>query len=62
MKLRQGRKNPLNLYVQFGDEPADGDLSIGYVRDERVARWIVLETQTPSALDRLEGIDFGRPA
>lgn len=45
MKLRQGRKNPLNLYVQLGDEPDDDDLSVGYVRNPDVARWIVEETQ-----------------
>jgi hypothetical protein len=39
--IRQGRKNPRNLYVQEGDEPADADVSIGYIRLPAVAAWMV---------------------
>lgn len=39
--LRQGRRNKSNLYVQFGDEPSDDDLSIGYISNPELARWIV---------------------
>jgi len=35
--IRQGRKNPRNLYVQAGDDPADADISIGYIRLPAVA-------------------------
>lgn len=30
MRLRQGRKNPLTLYVQLGDEPGDNDPCVGF--------------------------------
>jgi len=36
VRIRQGRKNPHNLYMQIGEEPADTDISIGYIR---YARW-----------------------
>lgn len=41
MKIRQGRKNGHNLYLQFGDEPSDRDISIGYVKYPELAQWIV---------------------
>lgn len=40
MIIRQGRKNPRNLYIQVGEEPADTDISIGYVRLPAVAAWM----------------------
>jgi len=38
--IRQGRKNPRNLYIQHGDEPSDTDISIGYIRLPTVAAWM----------------------
>jgi len=32
MRIRQGRKNPHNLYLMRGAEPSDDDVSIGYIR------------------------------
>lgn len=43
MKIRQGRRNGHNLYVQFEDEPSDDDISIGYIVDPDIARIIVHE-------------------
>lgn len=57
MKLRQGRKNPLNLYVQMDAEPSDDDLSIGYIRNLDVAHLIVQAfDEAPWMCERLEGI------
>lgn len=42
MILRQGRKNPHNLYFQVGLEPdSDRDISIGYIREPKWARALV---------------------
>jgi hypothetical protein len=32
VKIRQGRKNPHNLYLMLGPEASDDDLSLGYIR------------------------------
>lgn len=58
MKLRQGRKNPLNLYFQFGDEPSDADGCIGLIIDPAVAEWLVNEINASDdgAIHRLEGL------
>lgn len=40
MIIRQGRSNPRNLYIQVGDDPADSDISIGYIRLPTVAAWM----------------------
>lgn len=37
MQLRTGRRNPLVLYVQLGDEPGDDDPCLGLVRDAHAA-------------------------
>lgn len=38
MKLRPGRKNPRNLYLQVGNEPSDlHDLPVGFLIDTDVA-------------------------
>ena len=31
MKIRTGRKNPRNLYLQRGDEPSDDDRCLGLI-------------------------------
>lgn len=38
MKIRQGRRNARNIYLQIGDEPSDQDISIGYIREPRWAK------------------------
>lgn len=52
MKIRQGRRNGHNLYVQFGEEPSDDDVSIGYIRDARIAAWMVRELADNRAANR----------
>lgn len=37
MKIRQERRNGRNLYLQLGDEPADGDPCLGFIIDPAVA-------------------------
>lgn len=37
VKLRQGRRNQLNIYVQLGDEPSDSDPCLGLVLDQHAA-------------------------
>lgn len=41
MRIRQGRKNPYNLYLQIGDDPSDADISLGYMRYPNWARAVV---------------------
>lgn len=41
MRIRQGRKDKHTLYMMIGSEPNDGDISIGYVRNPRIAQEIV---------------------
>jgi hypothetical protein len=42
MKIRQGTKNPHNLYAMRGEEPDPGnDVSIGYIRFPHIAAEIV---------------------
>lgn len=41
MKLRCGRKQPQNIYVQMGDEPADSDPYIGVIFDTGRAEEII---------------------
>lgn len=63
MKLRPGRKNPRNLYLQLGDQPADDDPSIGFFVDEATAALIADGLVSPwhireilhAAEDREEG-------
>jgi hypothetical protein len=41
MKIRQGRKNKHNLYLQVNGQPGDNDPSIGYIRDPKMAAILV---------------------
>lgn len=34
MKIRVGRRNPRNLYLQRGDEPSNHDPCIGFMVDD----------------------------
>lgn len=40
MKIRQGRKNKHNLYLQLGDEPSDRDPCIGLIMYPEAAELI----------------------
>lgn len=40
MKIRQGRKNKLNLYLQLGSEPSDRDVCIGLIMYPHAAELI----------------------
>lgn len=40
MKLRPGRKNPRNVYLQLGDEASDADPAIGFLIDTDTAALI----------------------
>jgi hypothetical protein len=41
MKVRQGRHQDRNLYIQMGDEPADEDEYLGVIFDPVRARYVV---------------------
>lgn len=53
MKLRPGRKNPRNLYLQLGGAPSDDDPCIGLLIDPGVAA-VLGETLTE--IQRMEKI------
>jgi hypothetical protein len=40
VKIRQGRRNGLTLYLQMGDEPSDLDPSIGFTVEPGIAEVI----------------------
>ena len=41
MKIRQGRKQDRNLYIQLGDEPSDEDEYLGVIFDPTRAMYLV---------------------
>lgn len=41
MKIRVGRKQDRNLYIQMGDEPSDDDEFLGVIFDPTRAKFIV---------------------
>jgi hypothetical protein len=41
MKIRQGRRNKHNLYLQINEDAGDSDPSIGYIKDPKMAAVIV---------------------
>lgn len=65
MKLRPGRKNPRNLYLQVGDEPGDADPSIGFFIDNDTAALIADGLNSPwhlrEILHNAEDRDEGPP-
>lgn len=40
MKIRTGRRNRHNLYLQAGDEPSNDDLCLGFMIDPEVSALI----------------------
>lgn len=53
MKIRQGRRNGRNLYLQLGEQPSDTDPCLGFIIDVRIAADIV---NTMNDADRAEPI------
>lgn len=49
MRIRQGRRNPRNLYIQTGDDPSEQDISIGYIRFPATAAYLVERMNFSSA-------------
>ena len=41
MKIRQGRKQDRNLYIQLGDEPSDEDEYLGVIFDPTRALYLI---------------------
>lgn len=61
MKLRAGRKNPRNLYLQLGDEPDDKvDLPVGFLIDTDAADLIGEGLTSPWHLNELRLSAEGR--
>lgn len=53
MKLRTGRRNHRNLYLQRGDQPRDDDPCIGFMVDEEDARLIAEAVTSPWHLNEI---------
>lgn len=54
MKLRPGRRNPRNLYIQVGDQPDDkADLPVGFMIDTDVAAIISEGLTSPWHLNEI---------
>jgi hypothetical protein len=57
VKLRTGRRNSRNIYAQFGDEPSNDDVCIGFFVDGDLAKWLCREGNIhPAALRNLEAL------
>lgn len=41
MKLRRGRKQPRNLYVQLHDQPGDEDVLVGQVDSPELSAFLI---------------------
>lgn len=54
MKLRPGRRNDRNLYLQLGDEPGDNDPCVGFFVDEGVAELIASAVTSPWHLNEIK--------
>jgi hypothetical protein len=54
MKLRAGRRNGRNLYLQLGDEPRDDDPCIGFTVDDGAAEIIAQGLTSPWHLNELK--------
>lgn len=50
-KLRTGRKNPHNLYLQRGREPSDQDVCLGLIINPAVAEILVKMINEAGELD-----------
>lgn len=53
MKVRRGRRNHRNLYLQLGDEPSDADPCIGFMVDEDEAALVAEALTSPWHLNEI---------
>ena len=53
MKIRQGRRNDRNLYLQLGDEPSDSDPCLGFMIDPEVGKILVQAVTSPWHLNEI---------
>jgi hypothetical protein len=53
MKIRTGRRNSRNLYLQLGDEPGDGDPCIGFMIDTDTGALIADAITSPWHLNEI---------
>jgi hypothetical protein len=60
MKLRPGRKNPRNLYLQLGDKPDDADPCLGLLIDTDTAELIAEGLTSPWHLNEIRMTAEGR--
>jgi hypothetical protein len=60
MKLRTGRKNPRNLYLQLGDEPASTDPPVGFLIDTATGALIADALNSPWHLNEIRLTVEGR--
>lgn len=54
MKIRQGRKNGHNLYLQLGEEPDDADPCLGLIIDPEIAKLIAESVTSPWHLNKIK--------
>jgi hypothetical protein len=60
VKLRPGRKNPRNLYLQRGHDPADDDPPVGFLIDTDTAALISDALVSPWHLNEIRQTAEGR--
>lgn len=60
MKLRPGRRNGRNLYLQLGAEPSDSDHCVGFVVDDGIAEVIADGLTSPWHLNEIKLSAEGR--
>lgn len=53
MKIRTGRRNPRNLYLQLGADPSDADPCIGFMVDEDTGALIARAYISPWLLNEI---------
>lgn len=56
IKLRHGRKQPRNIYIQSGPEPSDDDIYIGVIFENEELAQIVVDSvnRTPNWVTKVE--------
>jgi len=53
VKLRTGRRNTRNLYLQLADEPSDNDPCVGFMVDDDTAALIAAALTSPWHLNEI---------
>lgn len=54
MRIRTGRRNPRNLYLQIGDQPADTDPCIGFMVDDDTGALVAEALTSPWHLNEIK--------